>query len=364
MVKYKDEEIILSNNLYVDSRILIEDQKEIENFNFKRKITYKCDICNENFITGNTIKQNYRKICRKHRFYYTCDYCGKKFEITRLSDFIGSEKNERFCSNNCALQYRNKSKEMIEATKIRNTVRAEINIKKEQTCEKCGNKFNSIFNMNICNGCITSNTNKNNFKLDQICKKCNKIFHSTFIMDTGPCCNENLNQNSFKIIDNELYYLDKVKNNYVPWREYKEEFLKQNLNIRNLNCIPEGFKLYLTFRLQDSENWSGSRQAFEQNLIDNNISWFVYIKFYINNENNEIKPLVIGKFGSLLVNSTGSDLNFSENVEDGPARRFLKESNGQFQWYKEQIAILKCNTSQEAYCLEKKYLKIFNCFGS
>ena len=46
--------------------------------------------------------------------------------------------------------------------------------------------------MDVCNACITAETNKNNALKDQKCTICGKIFHSTFIMKIGPCCNPNV----------------------------------------------------------------------------------------------------------------------------------------------------------------------------
>ena len=162
------------------------------------------------------------------------------------------------------------------------------------------------------------------------------------------------NENECKIHQLEkLSYWNGKK--YVCWSCYKQNFDNfQNIILKDFILVP-------TFRSQESEDWSNSRQAFEQYLIDNNIVWFIYIKFYIN-KNKVIKPLVCGKSGSLLVNSSGSDISFSTDINDGPARRFLIENN--YQWDKTKIAILKCNFEQEAYEKEKYYKNKFNLFGS
>lgn len=86
---------------------------------------------------------------------------------------------------------------------------------------------------------------------------------------------------------------------------------------------------------------------------------FIYIKFYIN-KNNEIKPLVIDKSGSWLVNSSGSDLSFDLDKNSGPARRFLIEEN--LDWCKSQIAIIKCDSEQKVLD-PKRFVAInFNLF--
>ena len=455
MPKYKDCFVKISDNSFVDNKIIIRD-KALQTINLKRKVFYKCDICKEEFVTGNSIRANCRKLCGKHHFYYICDYCNKEFEITRLSDFIGSSSNLRFCSYNCALQHRNRSEEMKKVVTSMNISRVSKNLNKTQKCSKCGKQFHSIFPMNICNGCITSETNKQNYKKDQICKKCGKTFHSSFIMDLGPCCNPNIkgtpnfitknnvkyykgmevkdfvskilndeldinqypeinirygkvcygtediltsnkiyqnsnfieinnvryykgievetfnefvkkvlsgeldinndpsinirygrvcygtediltseklikNNSNFEEKDDILYFYDRSVCDYVPWNDYKKKFINISNNMElnnNFNDLLQGFKFYSTFRSQNSSNWeNGSKSAFEQSLVDTNIHWFVYIKFYIDYRTKNIKPLVVGKSGSLLVNSSGSDLSFSTDINDGPARRFLAETN-------------------------------------
>ena len=160
----------------------------------------------------------------------------------------------------------------------------------------------------------------------------------------------------FQVVDNVAFYYDQFTHDYILWSEYKSKFKTQKIN-----NLPEGFVIYPTFRAQDSKDWKGSLQAFEQNLIDNEIGWFTYIKFYIN-ENNKFKPLVCGKSGSKLVNASGSDVSFSTDINDGPARRFLQEEG--FEWCKTQIAILKCDSEEEAYEKELFYIKELNLFGS
>lgn len=141
----------------------------------------------------------------------------------------------------------------------------------------------------------------------------------------------------------------------VPWEEYRKTFAVQDMR------LPYGFMTIPTFRDQNSDNWSGSKSAFEQQLIDMCIKWFVYIKFYITNE-GQLKPLVVGKSGSFLVNNSGSDISFSENVKDGPARRFLAEEG--LHWCKTQVAILSCETEQEAYLVERQLQDQYGLFGS
>lgn len=121
-----------------------------------------------------------------------------------------------------------------------------------------------------------------------------------------------------------------------------------------------GFKTIPTFRTSH-ENWNGDKVAFEQFLRDYHVKWFVYIKFY-ENKNGKIRPLVVGKSGSMLVNGSGSDLNFSTAVSDGQARQFI-HLNG-FQWHYEHIMIKKCKNESHAYYIETKIQNKFDLFGS
>lgn len=166
-----------------------------------------------------------------------------------------------------------------------------------------------------------------------------------------------LNNSNFYQRNEVLYYFDQDARDYVAWEDYRKRFLLQNVNFQ----LPGGFEWIPTFRKQDSDNWEGSRGAFEHHLMELNIEWFIYIKFYVGND-GEIKPLVVGKSGSILVNSSGSDVSFSVEVENGPARRFLHE-NG-LQWCKTRIAIMKCKDEIDAYSKEKYWMRKLNLFGS
>ena len=139
------------------------------------------------------------------------------------------------------------------------------------------------------------------------------------------------------------------------WSCFKEKFIcnYDNLFITHIKKIYPLAFVQSTFRIQKSIDWIDASLAFEKNLLEKEIKWFSYIKFYINN-NNKILPLVSGKTGSLLVNSSGSDVNFSEDISHGPARKLLKENN--LEWDKTQILIISANSENGAYII-KKYLK-------
>ena len=150
------------------------------------------------------------------------------------------------------------------------------------------------------------------------------------------------------------------------WSCYQKEFIKNNKKPRIKDYLwlkLHGFKLIPTFRTSH-DNWNGDKIAFEQYLKDNNVKWFVYIKFYdsSNGKGKKIKPIVCGKSGSMLVNGSGSDLNFSTAFEDGTARKFMYYNK--FQWHYEHIMIKKCRNQKHAYFIETKILNKFDLFGS
>lgn len=149
----------------------------------------------------------------------------------------------------------------------------------------------------------------------------------------------------------------KNRNNFVLREEVNQKF-KAN----HIECsVPLGFTIIPTFRDQNSTSWKGRREMFEDLLVKQNIKWFVYIK-YAKNLFGKNFPLVVGKSGSKLVNNSGSDVSFSEDSNHGPARRYLKENN--FEWNKTYIAIYPCETEREAYNKEKEIAIKYKLFES
>lgn len=149
------------------------------------------------------------------------------------------------------------------------------------------------------------------------------------------------------------------------WDCFKEKFK----DFKNSNFINEILNLYTnafiqpTFRDQESDDWTGARNAFERSLIENNLNYFVYIKFYIKDDSylNEFYPLVVGKSGSCNVNNK-SDVSFSMDINDGPARKFLLENN--YNWLKTKILIIPAENEVKALNIEKEIFNKYNLFYS
>lgn len=192
------------------------------------------------------------------------------------------------------------------------------------------------------------------------------------------------NNSNFEEKDEVLYFYDKSVQDYIPWEKYKLKFSRMHTTseinhfiekLKSLDIFQSKYmgkigsydlndivKLYPTFRSQESETWeNGSKSAFEQSLVDADIHWFTYIKFYID-RNDNIHPLVVGKSGSLNVNNNGSDVSFSTDINDGPARKFLNDEN--LQWDKTQILIIKAKSERQALFYEWKIADVYELFES
>ena len=325
--------------------------------NFKTK--YNCydeshyKICNNNDNSyddstfNNSFILFYDRVIEK----YVCWKCYK----TKFEERMKNENSNNNYNNNH--DYHNNEKYYGSYDSAIN-----INLEKRIVCKYCGRLLENPLNNNFCNDkCedVYKNEKRKLFKHNNLRK-----------------CKEHPNE--------ELSYKGKC------WSCIKDKTINKEItqNINLINFVSQIKKDYpnnnvivqLTFRTQDSKDWSGgSRQAFEFNLKEKNIKYFVYIKFYIKKkENNKsicndncdengtyIMPLVCGKSGSLLVNESGSDVNFSENVEDGPSRVFLYESNGKYSWYKEKVLIINCGGSKSnALRIKNEIQKKYNLFGS
>ena len=211
-------------------------------------------------------------------------------------------------------------------------------------CEKhinCKNMYYNVLNKEYqCWECFKEEfESKNNLYVSKnfLCRQCEKIINPGEEFCSKKCkiiFEEDKNKffkrnNKCKIHTNEILtyhgecwscYQEYIQNNIV-------DFNNLNLFLKEIQKDYSNAYIQITFRNQDNEDWTGASQAFEQDLIDKNINYFVYIKFYIQPDDMNSIPLVVGKSGSKLVNSKGSDVNFSTNIKHCPARRFLNEEN-------------------------------------
>ena len=246
----------------------------------------------------------------------------------------------------------------------------------------------------ICFDCFiekynVDNNNNNNYKNNKIlCLNCNKEINNNNDNNKYNYIN-NFNKND---IINRLFCCKYCFNNFI--KENNVNILNDNFKnysfIETLNkiiSIPLNFNfdfikniilefpnafIQNTFRDQNSNNWSGARIIFENDLKKKNVTWFVYIKFYIKNNINN--PIVVGKSGlkgSLIkIDENGnkilkkgySDVNFSEIETDGLSRKILKSLNTT--WLKTHILVIPVNSEKEAYILENYLQDKYNLLGS
>ena len=333
------------------------------------EVKVKCFICGKDFITSRLIyektlqdKRKFlcsRKCSSTYAGYFSCKnlykaYCDVCKEET-LHNLNGTCKK---CISLQNMQSESMQKwiHSEEADKIRR-----INAQKWNNSNE-GREFHSRLLSNFNKTEAGRKNTQNNLK----------IIHNLMSQGYGANSQENirkriLNTNfggrlNFKDDNHNLYY-DYSIEDYIPWEDYKRKFITKT----NIRCIKDILSEYpnafiqSTFRNQNSIDWSGAKQAFEYNLIEKNVNWFCYIKLYID-KSGEIKPLVVGKSGSYNVNTSGSDVSFSLNIEHGPSRRFLNEEK--VEWDKTQIIIIPSINEKEAYKIEKDITIKFNLFQS
>ena len=173
--------------------------------------------------------------------------------------------------------------------------------------------------------------------LSGMCQKCSSVGKSNFLEESIQPCGHK----SKSVLSN---------GEYVCWKCYIQDFDKSNF-IPKFNGI-----IVPTFLKQNDTN-SIPGNKFETYLSDLGIGWFVYIKYHENG-----KPLVVGKSGSLLVNSNGSDLSFDRKEDGGPARQLLIDTSSN--WNRTMVEILKVNSELEALDLEYSLQLKFKIFGS
>lgn len=360
-------------------------EDEIEKFNklCKKHTEYEkeCLICGTKFKHGT---RNLH-VCKLCTLKITCKQCGTLFNYYFdshsgksnqyvIQQVINKKNIEAFCSKSCSNMSR------LYEGKCQHCGAENVKIYNGR-CEMCANKelngpivcsIHGKQHLSFGGMCILCHNQKESMreqakmqgkKNRQIlyCDKCsmNTPHYGSRCLNCDPIdwnFGEFGHLTMFKVEDGIEMFFDVKQSEYVPWLQWKENF-KIIDNIQ----LPNGFFCIPTFLDQQSEDWKGARVPFEKSLVDLGIGWFVYIKFYLNT-NGDMRPIVVGKSGSKATNVTGSDVNFSIDPNDGPARKFLKEEG--LKWCKTQIAILRVDTELEAYEIEKKIQLELGLFGS
>ena len=310
--------------------------------------------------TKEELESKCRARCKPVQKIKQCKH-GNRFRVRT------EEELESKCKAKCILKdsQHNKIKQCKHGNRFRARTEEELESKCRARCElkdyqkikKCehGNRFRAHTEEELeskCKAkcyCRKCNTLLPKHKLGRLCDKCyRKSGRKSFI--------EENNCELHKDICNVSYHIGNKE--YLCWECFKEKF---QINNESLPMDNYDFIGIPTFRTQESDSWAGARNAFESYLVENNITWFVYIKYYID-AYAASRPLVVGKTGSRLVNINGTDVSFSTDITDGLARIFLYENN--LTWDKTKISIIRCDSEQQALKIEKEILEKFGLFSS
>ena len=130
----------------------------------------------------------------------------------------------------------------------------------------------------------------------------------------------------------------------------------------------ERYKIYDTYLGQDAHRWRrGYKSKFQQLLVDDNLKFFAYIKFYV--DGGKKYALVAGKSGSYIVNNTsGCDLGFYLHPQKGCAKKWLHDNEKQ--WCQTEFLVIESNAEEkeksckEAEKIERYLVSTFGLFES
>lgn len=332
-------------------------------------------------VIKNSMNIKYCEICGKETQHRgnDCTVCHGKNAVQKMIQYgKDNPEEEKKHRQNCAKSLNNWWSERPEERKQNaiNNITAWNDSEEGKEfaanhCSKLGKEFQTFNTYRDCN--------KNCRYFDNCNLKNDNILKNIY----GYCsCGANGRPN-FTIKDNVKYYLDRSKGQYVLWSEYiKDLDRRNNINIDNIysnnfidsikNDYPN-FNIFIckTFRTQESNSWNGLKQVFEEELRNNDVNWFTYIKFYIDSKGN-INPLVVGKSGikgSLFDSGkeklTENDIIFSYNIEDGPSRLFLNENKDRgYDWLKTHVLIIGVNNEFQAFKVESEISEKYGLFES
>lgn len=347
-----------------------------------------CKICGSHFKHGN---QN-SMLCGCCKIISVCPVCDKEFEVVLdrysgkaqkniVNSILNNENLDVMCSKSCSNMSRKSFGECPHCGK------ENVHIYNGR-CEHCANhelngpiecKVHGHQNRSFGGVCIICHNQSEKMiqqaaqqgkmnRHEEFCKKCNMVtpHYGYRCLECDPVEFQGAKP-KFLHKDGMRFFLDPKSNEYVPWNEYRDEFIA-SVSMRHKNDF-DGFVAIPTFRTQECVDWSGgAKKAFEQYLVDAGIKWFAYVKFYIDESGKSI-PLVAGKSGSQLVNACGSDLDFGEwdgldenGVNFTPARVLLHEKG--LHWDKTKIAIYQAESESEALQMESYILNKYHLLPS
>ena len=334
-------------------------QTRIENIGYKEFCNYMSTISKNAWKDENYKQKQHDNLVNRWK-----DEEQAQKMMSGIVKFRNNPNSKEILSNNTKKQWENKEYRNFMNEVLKNNRDSGLCGYHIEYCEKC--ETMTLHNGKWCSICYPDKCviKTRIIKFNPNCDKhpdCEFIYLDENINNCNSDDNNNVNSNStnIKFICFECFKENFENNKIIPKdiEEFKNK-IKQDYPYHDVF-------IQSTYRTQESTDWSGSKQVFEKDLTDKKIGWFAYIKFYRKtNDKTYVKPIVSGKSGSKEVNSQGSDVNFSENVEDGPARRLLSESNGKYVWDKTKILVIPCKSEEEAFRIEKEIQDKYGLFGS
>lgn len=327
-----------------------------------------CDYCDIEFSHG----ANNSKYCGLCQIEYKCPACktiestqliNSRFSSTELIEIKRCILNNIYFAKACSIQCR---------ASIR-----KARITGPGNCKVCGHFINSRSIIGTCDNCYSKMRKRATDPNTQKGKSSIKAMMNGHTAESRKLIIANRESNGWKpntenLVSKPSFILgnncsihpheDRMnysRKSYRCWSCIKIEISKSQ-DLQNISDwinqvdLPYHFSSMPTYR-EKTFNKTG-QLAMEQDLIDNNFLWIVYIKFY-RKPNGLISPLVVGKTGSKLVNTSGTDINFKYNGEN-PGRTFLREEK--LSWHHSHIAIANFRTEKMALNAEYKIHNILN----
>lgn len=171
----------------------------------------------------------------------------------------------------------------------------------------------------------------------------------------------------FAMIDGELWFHPHFTHDIYKWNEFSKRYY--NYLCDNAKDIQDSiFKDFPDARFIHFDSVSD----LEQQLVELDIRYFTYIKYAKSScdakrnksEDRDIDgaiPLVVGKSGSQLVNTCGTDISFSYDAGHGPSRKLINDLN--LKWKDDCILVFSYNKYKngeedilnEVYAYNSKY---------
>lgn len=181
------------------------------------------------------------------------------------------------------------------------------------------------------------------------CKKSNKVYRCDMSHKCSLVISEDFNSPNqyFAMIDGELYFHPHFTRDVYKWNEFSKRYY--NYLCDNAKDIEESiFEDFPDARFI----YFNDINDLEQQLIGLDIRYFTYIKYAKSNNDakrNKLEgkdidgaiPLVVGKSGSPLVNTCGTDISFSYDAGHGPARKLINDLN--LKWKDDCILVFSYN---------------------